>query len=149
MKLLCTGGRYNARQRGQSSRAWPEVVWSGWPRRRAAGWSLPVWDQCCQTEEEVLVEKLQGTHIQLNQDGPLDLKSFKTWILVLTKMVIIMSFDGIRQLVSKRINFYCRNVSLQMWAILIAVIVVIIIIIIGKYQPHRLLLASSRLHCFI
>ena len=55
-----SGGRHHACERGQSSGARPEAVGAGRPGRRPAGRSLAVREQRRQTQEQVLVEKLQG-----------------------------------------------------------------------------------------
>lgn len=55
-----SGGRHHACERGQSSGERPEAVGAGRPGRRPAGRSLAVREQRRQTQEQVLVEKLQG-----------------------------------------------------------------------------------------
>lgn len=55
-----SGGGHHARERGQSPGARPEAVGAGRPGRRPAGRSLAVREQRRQTQEQVLVEKLQG-----------------------------------------------------------------------------------------
>lgn len=55
-----SGGRHHACECGQSPGERSEAVGAGRPRRRPAGRSLAVREQRCQTQEQVLVEKLQG-----------------------------------------------------------------------------------------
>lgn len=55
-----TGGGHYACERGQGPGERPEAVRAGRPGRRPAGRSLTVWEQRRQTQEQVLVEKLQG-----------------------------------------------------------------------------------------
>lgn len=60
-KCSCpTGGGHHACERGQSPGEGPEAVGAGRPGRRPAGRSLAVREQRRQTQEQVLVEKLQG-----------------------------------------------------------------------------------------
>lgn len=63
-RCVCpSGGGHHARERGQSPGERPEAVGAGRPGRRPAGRSLAVREQRRQTQEQVLVEKLQGGHV--------------------------------------------------------------------------------------
>ena len=54
------GGRHHENERGQGARKRPEALWAWQPGRCIASRCLTVWNQCSQTEEKILVEKLQG-----------------------------------------------------------------------------------------
>lgn len=60
-----SGGWHHARECGQSVGEGPEAVGAGRPGGRPAGRSFPVWEQRRQTQEQILVEKLQGSNQML------------------------------------------------------------------------------------
>lgn len=61
---LHSGGGHHESQRGQGVGERPEALRVRWPCRRTAGRSFPVWNKCCQVEEKILVEELQGNSPQ-------------------------------------------------------------------------------------
>ena len=58
--FLPSGRGHHAGECGQGPGEGPEAVGAGRPGRRPAGRSLAVREQRCQTQEQILVEKLQG-----------------------------------------------------------------------------------------